>query len=53
MIQFVRFQLEVHHPHGVVEESAGAQAADWYQWKVHRLCLLPSLSSCYKCVYGV
>jgi ataxia telangiectasia mutated family protein len=44
VMQFMWFQLEVHHPHGVVEESVGAQAGDWYQWKVCHCCLLRSFS---------
>jgi len=34
LVQFYQLQMSVHHPSGAVDESSGAFAVDWTEWKV-------------------
>lgn len=39
MLEFMRFQLVLHHPKGNQKEQDGARAYDWKVWKNHLLSL--------------
>ncbi|KAG8185655.1 hypothetical protein JTE90_008926 [Oedothorax gibbosus] len=39
MLEFMSFQLAIHHPVGTVEEDKGARAYDWTLWKSQLLSL--------------
>lgn len=39
MLEFISFQLALHHPRGTVDEVKGARAHDWALWKSQLLSL--------------
>lgn len=39
MLEFIRFQLALHHPKGAQKIEDGAQAHDWKMWKNHLISL--------------